>query len=87
VASNQILEFKRVINAPAAEVYRAFTHLMALCEWMCEELTSTVVQLSISERKGRATLKLVHGGVGSGKAWAKMTQQLAGALESARCMG
>jgi uncharacterized protein YndB with AHSA1/START domain len=31
----QTLSFKRTIQAPAAEVYRAFTNATALTEWMC----------------------------------------------------
>ncbi len=35
-AKTQALKFKRTINAPPAEVYRAFTNSTALREWFCD---------------------------------------------------
>ena len=34
-AQTQTLKFKRMVNAPPAEVYRAFTHATALRDWFC----------------------------------------------------
>ena len=33
---SQNLKFRRVIAAPAATVYRAFTHATALRDWLCD---------------------------------------------------
>jgi len=34
-SKTQTLNFKRVVNAPPAEVYRAFTNPTALRDWLC----------------------------------------------------
>lgn len=34
--ATQVLKFKRTVNAPPAEVYRAFTNATALREWLCD---------------------------------------------------
>jgi uncharacterized protein YndB with AHSA1/START domain len=33
---SQMLQFKRTVNAPATEAYRAFTRAVALREWLCD---------------------------------------------------
>jgi len=33
---SQMLQFKRTVNAPATEAYRAFTRAIALREWLCD---------------------------------------------------
>lgn len=124
MANNQILQFKRSIHAPAAQVYRAFTQSMALREWMCErahvtpckggriylewsngffslgeykvlnpskkivftwwgreEPSETLVQLSIHEREGHTTVKLLHSAIGSGRIWKKSVQQIVNGWE------
>ncbi len=40
MAKSQTLKFKRVINAPPDEVYRAFTSSSALREWFCDTATT-----------------------------------------------
>jgi uncharacterized protein YndB with AHSA1/START domain len=36
MAKTRAFEFERLLRAPAAEVYRAFTNAMALREWLCD---------------------------------------------------
>ena len=38
----QTLKFKRTVNAPPAEVYRAFTHATALRDWLCNAAQTEV---------------------------------------------
>jgi len=35
-SKTQTLKFKRVVNAPPAEIYRAFTNPTALRDWLCD---------------------------------------------------
>ncbi len=40
MAKTQTVKFKQTVNAPAAQVYRAFTNSTALREWMCDGATT-----------------------------------------------
>ena len=118
MAGKRDFQFKRFINAPASEVYRAFTTGIALRNWLCEdarldackggriylwwrsgyythgefvtlspgkkigftwhgrgEPESTLVQVLLSEKNGTTSLRLVHGGIGTGKAWTNVVKE------------
>jgi uncharacterized protein YndB with AHSA1/START domain len=42
MAKTQTAKFKQTVNAPAAQVYRAFTNSTAIREWMCDGATADV---------------------------------------------
>lgn len=43
-AKAQALKYKRVVNAPASEVYRAFTNATSLREWFCNAAQADAIQ-------------------------------------------
>lgn len=108
-----------VINAPAVEVYRAFTHMTMLRDWLSDiahiesrlgggiylkwgsgfyalgnyttlepnkkiaftwngkdEPAPTKVQITLKEKDGHTAVTLAHSGVGSGRKWQKMINEI-----------